>query len=68
MLLGANLSRTNLANANLEGAMLLGANMEGARIDGADFKGAAFLTQEQVDEACGNPKILPEGLRMPQPC
>lgn len=68
MLLGANLSRANLTNANLEGAMLLGTHMEGARIDGADFTKAAFLTQDQVDEACGKPNALPEGLRPPQPC
>lgn len=66
MLLGANLSGANLANANFEGAMLLGAHMQGARIDGANFKNAAFLTQDQVDEACGNPKVLPEGLSRPR--
>jgi hypothetical protein len=68
MLVGANLSGANLVNANFEGAMLLGAQMEGARIDGADFKNAAFLTQDQVDAACGKPKFLPEGLRAPKPC
>lgn len=68
MLLGANLSGANLTNANLEGAMLLGTHMEGARIDGADFKGAAFLTQEQIDETCGTPRVLPQGLRAPKPC
>ncbi len=68
MLLGANLSGANLVNATFEGAMLLGAQMEGARIGGADFKNAAFLTQDQVDEACGKPKVLPEGLRAPKQC
>lgn len=68
MLLGANLSGANLANANFEAAMLLGAHMEGARIDGTDFKNAAFLTQDQVDAACGKPKVLPEGLRSPKQC
>jgi hypothetical protein len=68
MLLGANLSGANLVNANFEGAMLLGAQMEGARIDGVDFKNAAFLTQDQVDEACGKPKVLPEGIRAPKQC
>ncbi len=68
MLLGANLSGANLVNTNFEGAMLLGARMEGARIDGADFKNAAFLTQEQVNEACGTPKVLPEEIRTPKQC
>lgn len=68
MLLGANLSGANLINANFEGAMLLGAHMEGARIDGADFTNAAFLMQDQVDEACGKPKALPQGLRAPKQC
>lgn len=68
MLMGANLSGANLANAIFEGAMLLGVQMEGARIDGADFTNAAFLTQDQVDEACGKPKVLPDGLRPPKPC
>lgn len=68
MLLGTNLGGTNLTNANLEGAMLLGTNMEGARIDGADFTGAAFLTQEQINETCGAPRVLPKGLNAPKPC
>lgn len=68
MLLGADLSGANLINANFEEAMLLGAHMEGARIDSADFTNAAFLTQDQVDEACGKPKVLPEGLRAPKQC
>jgi len=68
MLVGANLSGANLVNANFEGAMLLGAHMKEARIDGANFKNTAFLTQDQVDEACGKPKVLPEGLRAPKQC
>lgn len=68
MLLGANLRDANLKNANFEGAMLLGAQMEGAQIEGVNFKNAAFLTQDQVNEACGKPKVLPEGLRMPKLC
>lgn len=68
MLMGANLTGANLVNANFEGAMLLGAQLEGAGIDGANFKNAAFLTQDQIDEACGKPKVLPEGLRAPKQC
>lgn len=67
MLLGANLSGANLMKANFEGAMLLGAQLEGARIDGANFKNT-FIDQDQVDDACGQPKALPEGLRAPKPC
>jgi hypothetical protein len=67
MLLGANLSGASLLHANLEGTMLLGAQLEGAQIDGANFKDA-FVSQDQINGACGNPTILPEGLRLPNPC
>ena len=66
MLLGANLSRAKLANANFEGAMLLGTHLENAHIDGANFKNTAWLTQDQIDDACGTPKVLPERLRAPK--
>ena len=66
MLLGANLSGANLVNANFERAMLLGAQLEEARIDGANFKNTAFLTQDQIDEACGKPRALPERLKAPK--
>lgn len=65
MLLGANLSGANLVNANFEGAMLLGAQLEEALIDGANFKNTAFLYQDQIDEACGKPRALPERLKAP---
>jgi uncharacterized protein YjbI with pentapeptide repeats len=68
MLVGANLSGANLVNANFEEANLLGTQLEGARIDGANFKKTTFLTQDQVDEACGKPRTLPEGLKAPKPC
>jgi len=67
MLFGTNFSRANLENANFEEAMLLGAHLESARIDGANFKNT-FLTQDQIDDACGTPKILPEGLKAPKSC
>jgi uncharacterized protein YjbI with pentapeptide repeats len=67
MLLGANLRGASLLNANLEGAMMLGAQLEGAQIDGANFKDAV-VSQDQVNEACGKPIILPEGLTLPSPC
>jgi Pentapeptide repeats (8 copies) len=66
MLLGANLSRAKLVNANFEGAMLLGAHLENAHIDGANFNNTAWLTQDQIDDACGTPKVLPERLRAPK--
>ena len=67
MLLGANLSKAKLLNTKLDGANLLGASLEGARIEGASFKNT-FLTQDQIDEACGKPRALPEGLKVPKPC
>ena len=65
MLMGANLSGANLVNANFEGAMLLGAQLEEAMIDGANFKNTAFLDQDQIDEACGKPRALPDELKAP---
>src|SRR5688572_26344789 len=66
MLLGANLSGAKLVNANFEGAMLLGVHLENAHINGANFNNTAWLTQDQVDDACGTPKVLPERLRAPK--
>ena len=67
MMLGANLSNAKLLNAKLDGANLLGAILEGARIEGASFRNA-FVTQDQLDEACGKPRALPEGMKMPKSC
>ena len=66
MLLGADLSRANLVNANFEAAMLLGTHLENAHIDGANFTNTSWLTQDQLDDACGTPKGLPEGLKAPK--
>lgn len=65
MLLGANLSRARLVNANFERAMLLGVHLENANINGANFKNTAWLTQDQIDDACGTPRALPDSLRAP---
>ena len=65
MLFGANLSDAKLVDAIFENANLLGAQLEGAHIDGANFKNTAWLTQDQIDDACGTPRILPEGLKAP---
>ena len=67
MLLGANLSGASLVNANFEEANLLGASLERARIEGASFKNA-FVNQDQINEACGKPRALPQGLKAPKPC
>ncbi len=68
MLLGANLSGANLMNANFKDANFLGAQLEGARIEGTNFHHTAFLTQDQLDEACGTPRALPQGLKAPKAC
>ena len=62
---GANLSGANLVNAKFENANFLGAQLERAHIDGTNLKSTAFLTQDQIDEACGNPGALPEELKAP---
>jgi hypothetical protein len=68
MLIGANLSGANVMNANFSEAMMLGAHLDGARIEGANFRNTAFLSQEQIDVACGKPIALPEGLKAPKEC
>ncbi len=68
MMLGANLSGANLMNANFKEANLLGAHLEGARIEGTNFHKTVFLTQDQLDDACGKPRALPEGLKAPKAC
>ena len=68
------LSWTNLQGANLQGANLQAANLyhatlQGAHLQGATLRGAGGLTQEQVNQACGNEHTqLPEGLTPPPPC
>jgi hypothetical protein len=68
MLLGANLSGANLVDAIFQNANLFGTQLENARIDGANFENSAFLTQEQIEEACGVPKVLPDELKAPKSC
>lgn len=63
---GANLGWANLSDANLEGANLAGANLAGANLSGAYLRVALRLTQEQLDEACGNENTgLPGDLTIP---
>ncbi len=60
---GASLANTNLSQANLWHANLSGANLAGADLSGAYFENASNLTQEALDNACGNEKTkLPKGL------
>jgi uncharacterized protein YjbI with pentapeptide repeats len=67
-LLVANLQKANLAGAQLQGANLNGANLRGAELKHTNLEGAESLTQEQLDEACGDEKTkLPPGLSV-KPC
>lgn len=79
-LAGANLQGADLISANLQGARLDLANLEGAKFRGlfgfvpvtnfagADLTGARGLTQQQLDEACGDGETkLPPGLTI-EPC
>ena len=65
---GSNLSGANFFAGNLSGAFLQGANLSGANLSDVDLSGAnlsssRYLSQNQLDEACGNDKTrLPEGL------
>jgi hypothetical protein len=60
---GADLSYTNLRDANFRRANLSGVDLRAANLSGAKFDG-----QRQLDEACGPPAILPEGLTLKKPC
>jgi uncharacterized protein YjbI with pentapeptide repeats len=70
---GADLSNATLSGADLSGADLNGADLSGAELNGADLSGADLSNaeldgQEQLDQACGRPAKLPEGLHPPKPC
>ena len=72
----ANLERAYLARADLRNARLTGANLRGAEfyladLRGADIAGAQNLTQEQLEDSCGDDTTsLPPGLAAPPtwPC
>ncbi len=67
-LFGANLQEAKLGGANLQGANLWGANLQGADLRVADLTNTTDLTQEQLDQACGNEETkLPPGLTV-KPC
>ncbi len=60
----ANLVGANLRGANLRGANLRGANLEGANLEGADLRLARGLTEEQIDQMCGDTTTqIPDYLR-----
>ena len=70
---GAHLFRANLTDAFLNGADLRGANLADADLTRTDLRDANLssvinLTQEQLDQACGNPQGLPAGLILDKTC
>jgi len=62
------LDLANLINAQLDYVHLAGASLKNANLTGANLNGALNLTQEQLDEACGRPAVLPPGLTLDRPC
>jgi hypothetical protein len=77
-LVGADLTRANLSDvnltsaglftANLTDADLTRANLSYANLSGANLSGVKNVTQQQLDEACGNTDTkLPPGLTL-KPC
>lgn len=59
----ANLSEAFLSGSSLDHVDLLDADLSGARLRAVDLTTAEFLTQRQLDGACGDDDtVLPEGL------
>jgi uncharacterized protein YjbI with pentapeptide repeats len=80
---GVNLRGATLDHANLSHATLEDADLTGARLWDADLSRAnlsrvnlsdAYLAeakldnQDQLNDACGKPKVLPPGLTLDKPC
>jgi hypothetical protein len=64
----ADLSGAHLFHANLSGANLIRAHLFHAHLSGAYLPTVRFLTQKQLNDACGDSDTkLPEGLTIP-PC
>jgi hypothetical protein len=64
---GAYLLGAELGEADLRRADLIGADLRGADVRGADLREALFLTQPQVDAACGDARTrLPGWAVRPQ--
>ncbi len=65
---GAELREANLMGANLRDANIHNADLAGATLGNAELIGVRGLTQEQLDQACGNGDTrLPEGFTI-SPC
>jgi uncharacterized protein YjbI with pentapeptide repeats len=64
---GARLHDADLSGANLVGASLYHATLYDAHLSGASLIGARFLTQQQLDAACGTDVQLDPGLTI-KPC
>ena len=68
---GADLRSAKLRESRLHGADLRGANLDGAKLEwailtGANLMGVVGLTQDQLDQACGDDKTqLPDNLFIP---
>lgn len=67
-LTNADLGSANLTNARLDFADLTGANLAGANLTGANLTDVKNLSQVQLDQACGKPKVLPPDLTLDKPC
>jgi uncharacterized protein YjbI with pentapeptide repeats len=63
----ADLTDADLTDANLSGAFLYSAKLYGADLEHADLSGAKKLTQQQLDEACGEHVKLDPPLTI-KPC
>jgi uncharacterized protein YjbI with pentapeptide repeats len=66
--IGTTITMTRDSGAILTGADLTGADLTKADLTGAILTGVHNLTQAQLDQACGKPAALPEGLTLDKPC
>jgi hypothetical protein len=67
-LYSANLTSAYLSHANLSGANMSGADLTDAELTDIDLSDAIDLTQEQLNKACGKPRVLPAGLTLHNRC
>jgi uncharacterized protein YjbI with pentapeptide repeats len=65
---GTNLTGANLAFADLTDVKLERANLAGADLSNADLRNTTYLTQAQLNQACGAGAILPPDLVLAKPC
>lgn len=64
----ANFIGDDLTNADLGSANLTNARLDFADLTGANLTDVKNLSQVQLDQACGKPKVLPPGLTLDKPC